>query len=132
LPLYDLPQNSNNNPKPRKLATVEGVIVDTPLIPHDEKSELTMPMLWHYLMPQYEGRQMLRQPGYIRTGIDGQLFKTSICLPTEKCQFILRTTTLVGIMEELELQLQLKKLIQEPLIDFRKKKALPTIDDLLK
>lgn len=111
---------------------VEGIIVDRALVPTDDLFGATYPNINRLLQPRYRGREMTRQPGRISIYIEGSDYVVLLSCPSEKAVFPFYTSTMLGVWEDFEEALATGKVRQKPLKDWKKKVALPTIDDLVK
>lgn len=101
------------------------------MVPHDAPSEDEMPNLFQLLQPHYDGHRLTRQAGYARITVEGSLYRLTVVLPTERCQFVMETDSLVGLLANFEEAFSRGKLPQRPMADWNEKKNLPRIDKLI-
>jgi hypothetical protein len=74
------------------------------LSPHDDVAAREWPTLMQLLLPRFDDkRRLTREAGVISIRVDGPLFRVSVVCPTEGVQAVLGTTSLMQLMEQLEL-----------------------------
>lgn len=72
------------------------------LSPHDEAFAVQFPILHQLMMPVYEEKKLLREPGIIGVRVDGSLFRMTVICPTEGVQTVMETSSILNILEQLE------------------------------
>lgn len=101
------------------------------LVLKDSNAEENLPNLYDHMAPIYEGHTLMRCAGTIRISVEGGYYRVSLSCPTEKVETVMVTDSLVGIIDALERYLAMGTQVYKPAWE-KTKKALPTIDDLIK
>jgi hypothetical protein len=73
---------------------------------HDDTFAKDYPVLFDVLKPEYnERKRLVREAGSFRVSIDGSVYRITIECPTEGIQTVLYTSTLVDLLEQMEMHL---------------------------
>lgn len=92
------------------------------LSPHDDHAYKAYPTLLSMFMPKYDSQKRLtREPGAITVRVDGSIYRVTLVCPTDGCQTVLETDTLIELLEQLELHVTSKRAVWVPTFDSKKR-----------
>lgn len=120
-------QENGKKPKAMKAKLFDKVKPDKM---KDDAAKKEMPNLLDVLLPIWEGSTMLRQPGRLSISPDGGSWRVTVECPTEGLQTVLMTDSLPTLLIDVE-KLLASGSARWGMSWQRRKKNLPTIDDLI-
>jgi len=91
----------------------------------------THPLLYRHLMPKFRDGKLKCAAGRVSISIEGKVYRVSLTMPTYKTSVVVLVESLGSWMDEMERYLALPTRVYMPMWE-KNKKALPTIDDLIK
>jgi len=114
-------------PKVQKAKLFEKHVIDKMV---DEAARKSLGTLLDVLLPLYAGTTMTRQPGSMRIAPDGGTWRVTIECPTEGLQTQVNVDSLANLLVDVE-KLLASGVVRWGLSWSKRKKNLPTIDDLI-
>lgn len=97
----------------------------------DEEGMTSLPVLYGCLVPVYEGLELKRQPGKLTIAVEGAHWRLTLDCPGERITCRIACDSLLQCLVQLNERLASRLVTWAPAYD-RNKKALPTVDDLIK
>jgi hypothetical protein len=93
----------------------------------DEEGQLTLPVLFECLTPQFEGAKLTRPGGKLSISVEGVYWRVQLDLPYERLTCRMYSASLASVLSDLNAYLGSGKAIFSPMYE-RNKKPLPRLD----
>jgi hypothetical protein len=94
---------------------------------HDEEGQLTIPVLWECLVPQFEGSTVTRPAGKLSITVEGAYWRVQLDLPYERLTCRMFVASLATALGDMNAYLGSGKAVFSPMYE-RNKKPLPRLD----
>jgi hypothetical protein len=93
----------------------------------DEEGQMTVPVLFECLTPQYAGQALTRPGGKLTISVEGVYWRVQLDLPYERLTVRMYCHSLSSVMSDLNAYLGSGTAVFSPMFE-RNKKALPRLD----
>lgn len=96
----------------------------------DEEGQMSLPVLFECLLPQYDGSALTRPGGKISIAVEGVYWRVQLDLPYERLTCRMFGASLATVMADMNAYLGTGKAVFAPMFD-RQKKKLPRLDEVV-
>lgn len=96
----------------------------------DEEGQMTLPVLYECLVPQYDGAALLRPAGKLSITVEGVYWRVQLDLPYERLTCRMYGVSLASALSDMNKLLGSGTAVFGPMFD-RNKKKLPRLDDAI-
>jgi len=114
--------------KDTPVAKVPGILQNAVMARlQDEAGQMTLPVLFECLVPQYDGATLVRPAGKLTITVEGAYWRIQLDLPFERLTCRMFVASLPGALADLNAYLGSGNAVFGPMFE-RNKKALPRLD----
>lgn len=96
----------------------------------DEEGQMTLPVLFECLIPQYDGGKLVRPGGKLSVSVEGAYWRVQLDLPYERLTCRLMCASLSSLLGDLNSYLGTGKAVFSPMYE-KSKKPLPRLDAIV-
>lgn len=92
------------------------------LSPHDDEAAQQWPLLIEMLLPKYDDKgRLTREAGILSIKVDGPVFRVSMICPSEEGQTVMTLSSIVGLLDQLEVILNDPRTVWTKTFDSKKR-----------
>jgi len=114
--------------EPSALAKVPDILKNAAVARlQDEEGQMTLPVLFECLVPQYDGSTLLRPAGKLSISVEGVYWRLQLDMPYERLTCRMYGASLASALGDLNAYLGTGKAVFGPMFE-KNKKPLPRLD----